>query len=346
MSAAVPETPAPSVNPGETLRLAREAKGLSPASVAQSLNLSEFNVRLIEDGAFERLPGLTFARGYVRAYARLLGLDQNRVIVEFDQFTGTSAGAASVRTLGKVKEPVRTSRSVMRMLTLLVFMLLGVGTFLWWQETQRSPVDVGGLSLDKVEVDSVDGTTEVHRFDAESLSEVEPEVGEAGGVDELADPLVTSEVAEVAEQLGAADAQSVGTHQLATELATETVAQDDSQTPVPVESAPALSAATEQAPVAMAVEPDAEGEQPVLAEGEGRVQIRFSGDCWTQVADAKGKVLISTLKRQGEQLDVAGLAPLSLILGDASAATVSYNGNAVDLSGYSRGNVARLKVGE
>lgn len=345
MSTAVPETPAPSVNPGETLRLAREAKGLSPASVAQSLNLSEFNVRLIEDGAFERLPGLTFARGYVRAYARLLGLDQNRVIVEFDQFTGTTAGAAAVKTLGKVKEPVRTSRAVMRMLTLLVFLLLGVGTFMWWQETQRLPVDIGGLSLDKVEVDSVDGTTEVHRFDAESLSEPVPEMPQAGNVDQLADTLADElEAPEVAEQAPEIGAELAIENLSATD--TEQTAQTaaESSSPTEAQSAPALLAAAESAPVVVAEEITAE--PPVLAAGEGRVQIRFSGDCWTQVADAKGKVLISTLKRQGEQLDVAGLAPLSLILGDASAATVSYNGNAVDLSGYSRGNVARLKVGE
>ncbi|SEK77902.1 cytoskeleton protein RodZ [Atopomonas hussainii] len=344
MSTAVPETPAPSVNPGETLRLAREAKGLSPASVAQSLNLSEFNVRLIEDGAFERLPGLTFARGYVRAYARLLGLDQNRVIVEFDQFTGTTAGAAAVKTLGKVKEPVRTSRSVMRMLTLLVFLLLGVGTFMWWQETQRLPVDIGGLSLDKVEVDSVDGTTEVHRFDAESLGEPVSEMAEAGNVDELADTASELETPQVAEQTPEASAELTSESLVATDTEQTVQTAAESASPTTAQSAPALLAAAE--PASTEVSEEAATEPPVLAAGEGRVQIRFSGDCWTQVADAKGKVLVSTLKRQGEQLDVAGLAPLSLILGDASAATVSYNGNAVDLSGYSRGNVARLKVGE
>lgn len=344
MSTAVPETPAPSVNPGETLRLAREAKGLSPASVAQSLNLSEFNVRLIEDGAFERLPGLTFARGYVRAYARLLGLDQNRVIVEFDQFTGTTAGAAAVKTLGKVKEPVRTSRSVMRMLTLLVFLLLGVGTFMWWQETQRLPVDIGGLSLDKVEVDSVDGTTEVHRFDAESLGEPVSEMAEAGNVDELADTASELETRQVAEQTPEASAELTSESLVATDTEQTVQTAAESASPTMAQSAPALLAAAE--PASTEVSEEAATEPPVLAAGEGRVQIRFSGDCWTQVADAKGKVLVSTLKRQGEQLDVTGLAPLSLILGDASAATVSYNGNAVDLSGYSRGNVARLKVGE
>ena len=344
MSTAVPETPAPSVNPGETLRSAREAKGLSPASVAQSLNLSEFNVRLIEDGAFERLPGLTFARGYVRAYARLLGLDQNRVIVEFDQFTGTTAGAAAVKTLGKVKEPVRTSRSVMRMLTLLVFLLLGVGTFMWWQETQRLPVDIGGLSLDKVEVDSVDGTTEVHRFDAESLGEPVSEMAEAGNVDELADTASELETRQVAEQTPEASAELTSESLVATDTEQTVQTAAESASPTMAQSAPALLAAAE--PASTEVSEEAATEPPVLAAGEGRVQIRFSGDCWTQVADAKGKVLVSTLKRQGEQLDVTGLAPLSLILGDASAATVSYNGNAVDLSGYSRGNVARLKVGE
>ena len=56
-------------NPGETLRKAREDKGLTLSAVAQQLNLTERALARIEAGDFSQLPGHTFARGYVRAYA-------------------------------------------------------------------------------------------------------------------------------------------------------------------------------------------------------------------------------------------------------------------------------------
>lgn len=56
-------------NPGETLRIAREDKGWPLSAVAQQLNLTERSLARIEAGDFSQLPGHTFARGYVRAYA-------------------------------------------------------------------------------------------------------------------------------------------------------------------------------------------------------------------------------------------------------------------------------------
>ncbi|MGC3039614.1 RodZ domain-containing protein, partial [Pseudomonas aeruginosa] len=48
---------------------------------------------------------------------------------------------------------------------------------------------------------------------------------------------------------------------------------------------------------------------PVVAgEGQGVVSVQFVADCWTQVTDATGKVLVSGLKRHGDCLVLAGRA--------------------------------------
>jgi cytoskeleton protein RodZ len=70
MKAAHPEVVAANrVNPGETLRQARESNGWSLAEVALKLNLTVNSLGNLEAGAFDKLPGHTFARGYIRAYA-------------------------------------------------------------------------------------------------------------------------------------------------------------------------------------------------------------------------------------------------------------------------------------
>ena len=80
--------------------------------------------------------------------------------------------------------------------------------------------------------------------------------------------------------------------------------------------------------------------------GGGQLKIAFVADCWTQVTDGNGKVLYSGLKRKGENLDLSGKPPLSLRLGVARAAQVSYNGAPVDVAPFTSNETARLKLGQ
>ena len=97
MKAAQPEVLAATrVNPGETLRQARENNGWTLAEVALKLNLTASSLSNLETGAFDKLPGHTFARGYIRAYAKLLGMDQTSLVHEFDLYTGTDANGSNV----------------------------------------------------------------------------------------------------------------------------------------------------------------------------------------------------------------------------------------------------------
>ncbi|MBS1270267.1 MAG: Cytoskeleton protein RodZ [Gammaproteobacteria bacterium] len=60
---------------GRLLRCARERQRLSVDDVALELRLSNFQIRALEDDDWDRLPGITYVRGYLRSYARLLDVD-------------------------------------------------------------------------------------------------------------------------------------------------------------------------------------------------------------------------------------------------------------------------------
>ena len=189
-------------NPGESLRQAREIKGWSVAEVATQLNLTPQRLAQIEAGAFDKLPGTTFARGYIRAYAKLLEMDQNRLVMEFDQFTGTDASGSSVHALGRIEEPVRYSQSILRLVSfLLLLALIGAG-FLWWQDQSRPVASLADLGVEHVEVEGADGTTQVH-----SLAEPEDQAVIAAQCNEQSSPLLlpvesgeAPEAASTAEQ--------------------------------------------------------------------------------------------------------------------------------------------------
>lgn len=60
---------------GEQLRAAREKKNWQVLDIAQTLKLGTRQVEALENGDWSQLPGHTFIRGFVRNYARLVGLD-------------------------------------------------------------------------------------------------------------------------------------------------------------------------------------------------------------------------------------------------------------------------------
>ncbi|THF61826.1 helix-turn-helix domain-containing protein [Pseudothauera nasutitermitis] len=72
--------PAEGPAPGEILRCAREARGLTVANVAQMLKLGVRQIEAMEAGRFDLLPGPAFVRGFVRNYARLLGIDAEPLV--------------------------------------------------------------------------------------------------------------------------------------------------------------------------------------------------------------------------------------------------------------------------
>ena len=68
------------VAPGAALAAAREALNLSVAEVARQLKLSVTQIEALEAGAYEKLPGPVFVRGFIRNYARLLRLDPEEML--------------------------------------------------------------------------------------------------------------------------------------------------------------------------------------------------------------------------------------------------------------------------
>ncbi|MDH4869525.1 helix-turn-helix domain-containing protein [Pseudomonas sp. BN515] len=368
MKASHPEAVAATrANPGETLRQARESKDLSLGEVARHLNLTEQALRQLEAGDFEQLPGHTFARGYVRAYAKLLGMDQAVLVAEFDHYTGTDAKGSNVHSLGRIEEPVRLSQSVLRIVSFIILVALGAVGFFWWQEhSSRNNEEAASVNMEHVEVESADGTTQIHPLD-------EPEdqaVAEAQEGDAPTPAEVSPETAAQPEQQAAAGAAPVAPAGETAPAATAPAAPGQ----VPAIAAPAAPAAQPTAPIAPAATapavpvvpaaaqpvapvapaapatapaPATEAPVPVVAQqGQGVVRIQFTANCWTQVTDADGKVLVSALKRTGDSVELAGKAPLEVRLGFARGAQVSYNGQSVDISPYVRGETARLKLGQ
>lgn len=69
---------------GSSLREARERRGLSYADVEIGTKVRSRYIKALEDERFDILPGPTYTKGFLRAYADFLGLDGNLYIDEFN----------------------------------------------------------------------------------------------------------------------------------------------------------------------------------------------------------------------------------------------------------------------
>lgn len=117
------------VTPGTLLRSARLAEGWSEREVADRLNMMPGYVAILERDDYQALRAPTFARGYVRAYGLLLGLDEAELLRAFDDLReGQKQEKKRVET--KSLQLQHTGLGVVvGMLTLL---LLVAGLW-WWQ---------------------------------------------------------------------------------------------------------------------------------------------------------------------------------------------------------------------
>jgi cytoskeletal protein RodZ len=68
---------------GEKLRQQRERRGISLDAISTTTKISTRMLRAIEEEHFDQLPGGVFNKGFVRAYARQVGLDEEEVVTDY-----------------------------------------------------------------------------------------------------------------------------------------------------------------------------------------------------------------------------------------------------------------------
>lgn len=74
---------------GERLKKEREQKGVSLEDISLETKIGTRLLRALEEDHFDQLPGGIFNKGFVRAYARHLGLDEEQTIADYMAAIGT-----------------------------------------------------------------------------------------------------------------------------------------------------------------------------------------------------------------------------------------------------------------
>ena len=311
-------------SPGAQLRRAREARGESVHEVAFALKLSPRQVDALERDDFDALPGMAFLRGFMRNYARHVGLDAAPLLDAVQRMAGQGSPDLSPIRNADGDLPSGGSRRSgsfpAGLVVLVLLVLLAVGWYFDWFRTGTSP------SAETV-VEPAPAFAPAPSQAIEPQSAIQMTPPQPAAVDPAEDA-----PDQVPSGTAAADGESA-------------TAAPDAATDAAVETTPAGEAAAAPAADSVAASPAAPAAAPAAtAAGSGQLSFRFGADSWVEVRDASGTILHSGTNRAGSTRSVQGTAPFTLVVGNAANVTLEQDGKAVDLAAHVRGSVARLTL--
>ncbi|RME34226.1 MAG: helix-turn-helix domain-containing protein [Gammaproteobacteria bacterium] len=321
------------IHPGVTLRRAREACELSQQELATRLRLDLRVITAIDNGQFERLPTPAYVKGYLRAYAREVGLDPAPILEAYHRF-----GESTPELQPEVSRPLPEltgSDRVVRAASYLVVTVLILLTGLWVRDHFD---EIRGFFLDREE--AVVEQPEVAVPETPPLEELPPlpeipqETGEPPAYQRLDDQVVhyypsTGEETAVEEP------------QMAPALPSPEGAPAGTAPEGPAAGEPPVS---ETAPAAMEAATETVPESPSggAAGATPELVLELGDKSWIEITDADGRRLYYNLGKPGETIRVSGTPPYTILIGNSGKVTASVDGRPLDLAPYSVQGVARL----
>ena len=136
--------------PGSLLRQAREEKGLTIDEMSAISNLTKQTIRGIESDDYSELAGLSFVRGYLKLYAKKLGINETTVLEPFDRWKAEDSGepiqAAGAKGRGSNEPSAGPSKGTIAVAISVIFVLVIAGIVISYMESDESDSDVAVVS--------------------------------------------------------------------------------------------------------------------------------------------------------------------------------------------------------
>lgn len=125
--------------PGAKLRAAREAQGLSMQDVATRTRIAQRQLEAIERDDYSALPGIPYAVGFARAYARAVDLDEVAIAADVRHAVHNSEMGANRYEAFEPADPARVPSRLLAWTAVAIVILLVAGFTLWRTQLLTPP---------------------------------------------------------------------------------------------------------------------------------------------------------------------------------------------------------------
>ncbi|MBY8071310.1 DUF4115 domain-containing protein [Vibrio fluvialis] len=200
----------PKVQPGTLLKEKREALGLTQKQVADRLRLRVTIIQNIEENNFDSDLVATFTRGYLRSYAKAVGLAEHLVLDAFEESVTPEPQEQTMQSFSKKTKREKHDSRIMTITWIILLVIIGMSSLWWWQNNEQDTLkpDQGTEAVSAVADQAAAPATEevqpefntIEPTQAEAQSDAQPSEEPSGDEMAMEDPTPAQEEAVVEPQ--------------------------------------------------------------------------------------------------------------------------------------------------
>lgn len=365
---------------GQKLANARKALGLSIEELSEQTRVpSKVLVNIESDELPTDLPE-TFVRGYIRAYAKRVGVPEEQVLQQIETTAPSTADSMKMQSFSKRSKRKKVERRL-TIISWAIVAILAIALVAWWAQTKGSEMFAGSDSdqtsdvastsaasinndatntriqgADAIQVEAANETVEpTSSADNDTHSEA---LKAAGGATEQTPK--DEAASEAVETLSASIDDARNVEQKRTLTQSNETAQSTQTAPLANIRQSQLETVESNLDNAVK-ESDAElSQQPIVLDdaqkrlladnGEVdpddfiKVEFKFANNCWVEVYDAFDERIAIGNKPAGYLMSLNAQGPFKVLLGNPVGVDIWVNGQPYDMSDLPKNRVARFEV--
>ena len=289
---------------GEILHNKRKEIGLSLDEITEKLNLDSNLIELLENNDYEKFKVETYLKGYLRAYAKLLGIDGDRIIKLYKE--SNPEKEPEILPDVKPKNQKNSGDRSVKLFSYILGLTIALSMLIWYQKNIMIKPDVNENYIGNIELNKNN---------------------EINGVDTSYKIIIHSDywqwpidnISERYRESGSNDqSKSLKNEKIQDELKEDVIQEQVLE--------------TEESPVYE------------TQQSADTVVLDLRGDSWVEVYDREGNRLFLDLARGGKNYIINGNSPFDILLGAANEVSIEFNGSVVNIEPYTRYGIARFTL--
>lgn len=321
--------------PGEILKKARQAAGLSAEDIAGKIRLKKALIEDIEQDNYDINISLTFIKGYLKLYAKQVSVSEETIVNAFEKLNTQKKEPAKLQSFSRRFSHQANDDKLMLVTYLIVAVVIALVVAWWFQQSDSE------TSTNNAQTSTTTSKHVATKFE-EPADVVENQSTDTNvtGKEELdvvenAPPIIVTDSPEPLNP----SPEPLNVSSESANISSESVTSTDNTVE---ESQTRNTEAANQGPE---IEQAIESEVAAVSDAAlVEVVFEFAEDCWMNLADATGENIAYGVKTKGRVMAVTGIPPFVVTLGAPEVVKISYAGQSVDMSFINPGRTAKFDL--